>query len=265
MRMGKKNFTLIELLVVIAIIAILAGMLLPALNSARGKAQMIQCTGNMKQIGLAFNTYMTDYDSFLPPQLDKGGGATKMYFWATAIRNYVGKQGAVNGSNAVQDEVTPATESAKGIFKCPSSTGDRPGVASRVSYNVTACRWSENQMKTDPERVGGFTYHLDNFSGTDGRATPNKMVRCPPGSVMLIEKKVKSDGNVGIGWAVYAGSYATTESNFENYAPFGRHSGHRGNFLSLDGRVVTYPTMTWPIQRGLAVFPEKTWVFSKIQ
>jgi len=64
--MARKGFTLIELLVVIAIIAILAAILFPVFARAREKARQSACINNMKQLGLAVNMYIQDYDETLP-------------------------------------------------------------------------------------------------------------------------------------------------------------------------------------------------------
>ena len=83
------NFTLIELLIVIAILAILTGLLLPALNSARDKGYSAKCIGNLKQQGLAFQQYADDMDSWMPvSSADVTYGVH--YYWRYAIAPYLG-------------------------------------------------------------------------------------------------------------------------------------------------------------------------------
>ena len=94
--MGKrKSFTLIELLVVIAIIAILAAMLLPALSAARERAKMSTCSGNLKQLALAFTQYIGDNNEYVPNSSGyksgnaQGNNNTKgPSYWSRGFYNY---------------------------------------------------------------------------------------------------------------------------------------------------------------------------------
>ena len=137
-RTRRSGFTLIELLVVISIIALLIGILLPALGRARDFARAGSCLSNFRQIGLALHSYLTDHD--IVPREASGGGNPKWDLaWPYEFRPYL--KDYTNGdfeSRFKTGRRGDQFESMK-VYKCPS----HPNKRHQVQYISNGMNFSE--------------------------------------------------------------------------------------------------------------------------
>jgi len=201
-----RTFTLIELLVVIAIIAILASMLLPALQGAQEKARRTLCSGNLSQIGVGMLQYIDDNDDWLPFHDTHTLGIGSNRFWYGLTNLYLGK---------------PTADDASEAWICPAN-------ARQHQYN-----WQWMSYGANVNIMRGHNFWPDSIRS-------NRILRTS-GVIMVTDSN--NDGHYDM---LANGTGATTVytgPGTETYAPGNRH-GQGTNLLFCDGHTEWRPRDT---------------------
>ena len=199
----RKSFTLIELLIVVAIIAILAGMLLPALNSAREKARSIACTANFKQCGLYFAQYADMFDSTMI--LYNGISTEYNRSWC----GFLVKAGLMSEKHVNRE----MRKGGKAAIYCPSYTPRNWVYENTYGIHVPS---------EDDTDLFGHAYIAKNIGGSEN-------------SRILIYKLLKQPTRYSMLYELTNAAAVNPEMRVTSSAQIHFRHGHNTNYLYADG------------------------------
>jgi prepilin-type N-terminal cleavage/methylation domain-containing protein/prepilin-type processing-associated H-X9-DG protein len=174
-----RGFTLLELLVVIAVIAILAALLLPALNRGKAAAQGAQCTSNIRQLIVAWQMYSHDNGDQLPCNADGQDGKGVFTNWVAGTMS--SPVDATNTSLLIDREQSAFAQyiSAPAVYKCP---GDKSRFVRSMSMN---CRMN-------PTRIGGVPAFMEGGSSPWEIYRKSQQIRKPDWIFVILDERSDS-------------------------------------------------------------------------